>query len=274
MMKSHISLFLQEESPVYGKNPLMAEQTTGTEIPRNFIDLEKVISAKDPRLLKVLPHFIVSYLKRVIHQEDINRLIRDNRELYGLEFLDEILKDFGARIHATGLENLSQDGRWTIASNHPLGGLDGMAIMQVVGKIRRDIVFPVNDILMNLDNLKELFIPVNKHGSNAGNARLIEETFASEKAILYFPAGLCSRKQHGSICDLEWKKSFITKTRSHRRDIIPAYIDGRNSEWFYNLARFRSRLGIRANLEMLYLVDEMFNQRGKNINIVFGKPIP
>jgi putative hemolysin len=127
---------------------------------------------------------------------------------------------------------------------------------------------------MNLENLKELFIPINKHGSNAGNVRQIDETYASNKAVLYFPAGLCSRKKHGQICDLEWKKSFITKTKAHKRDIIPTHIDGRNSAWFYNLARYRSKLGIKANIEMLYLVDEMFKQKNKNINIVFGKPIP
>ncbi len=252
----------------------MEEQSGVKPASRNFLDLEKIISAKNPRLLKVLPGFLLRYLKRVIHQDDLNRLIRDNGDLSGLEFLDEILKDFGVKIHASGLENLSAEGRWTIASNHPLGGLDGMAMMQVAGRVRRDIVFPVNDLLLNLQNLKELFIPINKHGSNAGNVRLIDETFSSSKAILYFPAGLCSRKQKGRIYDLEWKKSFITKARSHQRDIIPAYIDGRNSEWFYNLARFRSRLGIKANIEMLYLVDEMFKQKDKNINIVFGKPIP
>jgi putative hemolysin len=126
---------------------------------------------------------------------------------------------------------------------------------------------------MNIENLKGLFIPINKHGSNAGNVRLIEETFASEKAMLFFPAGLCSRKQKGGICDLEWKKSFISKARTHKRDIIPCHINGRNSDWFYNLARIRSFLGIKANIEMLYLVDEMYRQRNKEIVITVGKPI-
>jgi len=240
----------------------------------NFIDLEKVISGKNPKLLKVLPGFLLSYIKRIIHQDEINKAIRENRHLFGLDFLDAILKNFGVRIHIQGLENINPVGKCTVAANHPLGGLDGMALMWAVGKVRSDFVFPVNDLLMNLENLKELFIPINKHGSNSGNARLIDENYGSEKAILYFPAGLCSRKSKGEICDLEWKKSFITKTRVHQRDIIPAYIEGRNSEWFYNLARWRSRLGIKANIEMLYLVDEMYKQRNKDISITFGKRIP
>jgi putative hemolysin len=252
----------------------MEEQAFKGETPRNFIDLENVISGKNPRLLKVLPRFIIRYLKRIIHQDEINAMIRENNHLYGLEFLDVVLTKLGARIHVSGLDHLTEEGRWTVAANHPLGGLDGMALMWAIGKRRSDIVFPVNDLLMNLENLKELFIPINKHGSNAGNVRLIDDTYASGKAVLYFPAGLCSRKSHGQICDLEWKKSFITKTKIHKRDIIPTHIDGRNSNWFYNLARIRNNLGIKMNIEMLYLVDEMFKQKNKDIKIVFGKPIP
>jgi len=238
-----------------------------------FIDLEKVISAKSPRLLKALPGFIIRYLKRVIHQDDLNKAINDNRHLYGIEFLDSVLKSFGARIHISGLENITADRRLTVVANHPLGGLDGMALMWAVGKVRNDIAFPVNDLLMNLKNLNELFIPINKHGSNSGNVRLIDDTYASDKVVLYFPAGLCSRKQGGKICDLEWKKSVVSKTRRHKRDLVPAYIEGRNSSWFYNLAWLRGKLGIRANIEMLYLVDEMYKQKNKDILISFGKPI-
>jgi putative hemolysin len=154
-----------------------------------------------------------------------------------------------------------------------LGGLDGMALMKVVGEVRKDIVFPVNDLLMNVPNLLPLFIPINKHGSNTQNMLIMNDTFASDKTILYFPAGLCSRKQKGKILDLEWKKTFITKARTYKRDIIPVHINGRNSDWFYNLAKWRKRLGIKANIEMLYLVDEMYKQNNKNISITFGKPI-
>lgn len=242
-------------------------------ISEKFIDLEGVISRKNPRLLKLIPGFIIRYLKRVVHQDQINGDIWRNRDRFGLDFVEAILKEFGAKITVKGIENIPPAGRWIVASNHPLGGLDGMALMHVVGKVRRDLLFPVNDLLMNLENLKELFIPINKHGSNMGNARLIDNAYASDMALLYFPAGLCSRKQKDGICDLEWKKSFITKARSHKRDVIPCYIDGRNSNWFYNLSRFRTWLGIKTNIEMLYLVDEMYRQEDQSIVITFGKPI-
>ena len=187
--------------------------------------------------------------------------------------MDAILEEFGAKISTVGLSNITTQGRYLIASNHPLGGLDGVALMGVVGKVRKDIIFPVNDLLMNVPNLSTLFIPVNKHGSNASNVSVFEDTFASDKTLLYFPAGLCSRKQSGKISDLEWKKSFITKARKHQRDIIPTHIDGRNSGFFYNLANLRKRLGIKANIEMIYLVDEMYQQKNKDVKIIFGKPI-
>jgi putative hemolysin len=135
-------------------------------------------------------------------------------------------------------------------------------------------VFPVNDILLYLPNLKELFIPINKHGNNTENVEIIQKTFDSEKLILYFPAGLVSRKQKSRIMDLEWKKTFISKAIQYQRDIIPVYIEGRNSSFFYRLANLRKSLKIKANIEMLLLPDEMYKQKNKNISIYIGKPIP
>jgi len=238
-----------------------------------LIDVEKVFQDKSPRFASKIPRFIYNYLKRVVHQDEINGAIARFHDLQGLDFNNAILDYMGVNIIHHGRENLPSEGRFILASNHPLGGLDGMALMKVAGEVRPDIVFPVNDLLMNVPNLQPLFIPINKHGSNSQNLTIMNKTFASDKTILYFPAGLCSRKQHGKILDLEWKKTFITKAKSFKRDIIPVYINGRNSEWFYNFANWRKRLGIKVNIEMLYLVDEMYKQNNKSLNIIFGKPI-
>jgi putative hemolysin len=243
------------------------------KISENFIDLEKVIRNKNPRLLRIIPGFIISYLKRIIHQEEVNQAIYRNRDKFGLDFCNAILDEFKAVINVEGLENINPSGRYIIASNHPLGGLDGMALMSVCGRVMQDIKFPVNDFLMYLPGLRPLFIPINKHGSNIENINIIENTFASDATILYFPAGLCSRKQKGNIMDLQWKITFISKAIKHKRDIVPCYIEGRNSNFFYNLANLRKKLGIKANIEMLYLVDEMYKQKNKTINITFGKPV-
>jgi len=251
----------------------MQDKTKNQNFEGQLIDVEKVFRDKSPGLAKKIPQFIYNYLKKIIHQETLNEAINRFDDQKGLEFVNSILGFMGVNITYEGLENIPAEGRCIIASNHPLGGLDGLALMKVVGMVRKDIVFPVNDLLMNVPNLLPLFIPVNKHGSNSQNLMLMNDTFASDKAILYFPAGLCSRKQNNKILDLEWKKTFITKARTFKRDIIPVHINGRNSAWFYNLANWRKRLGIKANIEMLYLVDEMYKQNNKNINITFGKPI-
>ncbi|PKP48828.1 MAG: glycerol acyltransferase [Bacteroidetes bacterium HGW-Bacteroidetes-11] len=238
-----------------------------------FIDLDKVIEGKSPRLRRNLPGFLLRYLKRIVHQDELNKALNKHKDKYGLEFFEVILNDFGVNIAVKGEENLLKSERFVVVANHPLGGLDGIALMQAVGRIRPDIVSPANDFLMHLPNLRSLFIPVNKHGSNATNIAVFNETFASDKTIVYFPAGLCSRKTGGEILDLEWKKTFLSKARAYNRDILPVHISGRNSGFFYNLANFRKWLGLKANIEMLFLVDEMFKQKNKDIVITFGKPV-
>lgn len=250
------------------------EINSNLQSPDKFIDIRKVIGNKNPGLLKVLPGFIISYLKRILHEDEINDFIKRNSDKFDLDFIEQIVLEFSRSVNVVGIENIPTDKRILIASNHPLGGLDGVALMHVVGKVRKDILFPVNDILMNLKNIKNLFIPINKHGTNSQNLKIINDTFASDISILYFPAGLVSRKQkHGEIKDLEWKKTFISYAKKYQRDIVPSFIDSRNSNFFYNLANFRKRIGIKQNIEMLYLVNEFYKQKDKDLGIFFGKPI-
>lgn len=245
------------------------------KVTERTINIEKVFRTKSPGLAKVIPGFVFGYLRRVIHEKEINDHLFKNREIIGLDFVEVTLRElFGAIVKSSGIKNIPESGKYLFAANHPLGGLDGLALMQEIGKVRKDIVFPVNDLLLFLPQLQPLFIPINKHGSNSENMKLFNDAFESDKLILYFPAGLVSRKQKGGIRDLEWKKTFIAKAVQFKRDVIPVYINGKNSNFFYNLANIRKRLGIKANIEMLYLPDEMFMQRNKTIEIIIGKPIP
>ena len=239
-----------------------------------FIDVEKIIVSKNSTIAKLLPNFILNYLKRIIHEDEINIFIRTNGHLKNHEFVEAVFKEMGARINVKGIENIPLTGGCIIAANHPLGGLDGIGLMKAVGERRKDIRFFVNDILLNLQNFGQLFVGVNKHGKNAKeNLRLMDEIFASDNCVLFFPAGLVSRRQNGIIRDLEWQKSFINKAISYSKPIIPAYIGGQNSNFFYNLANWRKRLGIQGNIEMLYLADEMYNQKNQTIEVIFGEPI-
>ncbi|MCF8296388.1 MAG: 1-acyl-sn-glycerol-3-phosphate acyltransferase [Saprospiraceae bacterium] len=249
------------------------QEISGIEITENFINIEEVFKSKSPAA-KALPRFILNYLKRIIHEKEINALLYNNRNTFNLEFVEEVVKEFKANISITNVENIPKEGRALVASNHPLGGLDGIALLHKFGEVRKDVVFPVNDILLFIPQLKGLLIPINKHGKNTENIKIIDDTFTSEKLILYFPSGMVSRKHKDGIYDLDWKHTFITKAVKYKRDVIPVFIDGKNSNFFYGLARIRKMLNIKANIEMLYLPNEMYKQHNKNINIIVGKPIP
>ena len=239
------------------------------------IDVKQVLTDKNQSLAKVVPGFVIRYLKRIIHQDELNDFLKQYGNLRDAEFIKAGLNQFKISYSVTGSDNIPSEGRYIFVSNHPLGGLDGLVFINELSKYFREIKFPVNDILMNLKNLSGNFLPVNKHGAQGREAaRMLEEAYASDCQILYYPAGLCSRKKKGVISDLPWHKSFITKSVQHKRDIVPAYFSGRNSDFFYNLSNLRNFLGIRANIEMLYLVDELFRQKGRKIDLVFGKKIP
>ena len=240
-----------------------------------YIVIRDVIRRKNPGLLRWLPGFVLRYIERVVHEDDINQIMANIGHLHGLEFVDALIGQLGVRVELQGIEHIPAEGGVIFASNHPLGGLDGIAFMHALGKYRSDIKFIVNDILLNIKNLEPLFVGVNKHGAQGRKAMAqVEAAYAADHALLVFPAGLVSRKRHGKIADLEWKKSFISKAKKYQKDIVPVYIQGENSSFFYNFARWRERLGIKANIEMFYLPDEMFAQRNKTVTICVGKPIP
>jgi 1-acyl-sn-glycerol-3-phosphate acyltransferase len=242
--------------------------------PEKFIDVKQIIASKNAGLAKWLPSFVLSYFKRIIHQDELNALMEHVGNKTGLAFIEEGLEFLNTKVEVSGLENIPKEKGVIIASNHPLGGLDGIALMHAVGKVRPDIQFLVNDILLNIESLQELFIPVNKVGANPRDAlKVIEQAYAKEVAVLVFPAGLVSRKLPEGIADLEWQKSFLSKSIKYKKDIVPVHIGGRNSNFFYNLSNLRRKLAVKTNIEMFYLVDEMFKQKNKSIKIIFGKPI-
>ena len=240
------------------------------------LDVEQILYSKNPALKKALPGFLVRYLKRIVHQDELNEFLRICRKPPGCGIHKGRTRIFQDKLQGfTGAENIPASGRYIFVSNHPLGGLDGLVFIYELSKYYKSLKFPVNDILMTIRNLSGVFLPINKHGSQEREAvRLIEEAYASDSQILYYPAGLCSRKKKGVIRDLQWHKSFISKSIQYKRDVVPAYFSGRNSDFFYNLSNIRNFLGIKANIEMLYLVDELFKQKGKAIDLVFGKAIP
>ncbi len=246
---------------------------SGEQKPQ-VINVDKIFKDKNPGLYKLLPGFVMRYIKRIIHLDKINHIINKSEGITGVDFAKVVLEEMGVQVLCAGLQNVPEKGPVIIVSNHPLAGLDAMALISYVGNKRKDLRFLVNDILTRLPNFGEVFVPVNKIGVNPkSNLIRIEEIYASDVATMLFPAGMCSRIYNGKIQDFEWQKSFVTKAQKYQTTIIPVFVKGKNSSWFYNLSRFRTRLGIKANVEMFYLPDEMFKQKGQTIELIIGKPI-
>ena len=238
------------------------------------INIREVFASKSPRLARLIPGFIYSYLHRILRLDFINSILTNYGHLQGIEFVDNAVKMFNVKEHLHGQNNIPESGKYIFASNHPLGGFDSLLLMRNVDKKLGSFKFLVNDVLMNIPQLSSVFVPVNKHGAHPREAaRAISGVYSSENQVLIFPSGLASRKIKGKIMDLEWKKHFITKAIQHKRDVIPVFISGRNSNRFYRLANLRKFFRIKWNLEMFFLPDETYHHRNADIHLYFGKPI-
>ncbi len=249
--------------------------TENTSVKKKLIDLDALIISKNPKLYKYIPGFVLRYLKRVIHQKALNELFYEYRDLRGLVFVNEIVKRFNLNLISNGLDKIEDNKKYIFASNHPLGGMESVGLMSIVGEKFPNLRFLVNDVLLQIKNYEPLFVPINKFGSQAKESVIrIEEAYNSENQILIFPAGLVSRRINGKIQDLKWQKNFIRKSIQHKRDVVPTFIDAKNTNFFYNLSSIRRFFGIKANIEMFYLADEAYNKTDATIKYFFGKPIP
>ena len=238
------------------------------------INISQVIAQKSPFLHNLLPLFLIKKLQSIIKEKEINIILQKLEGKKDLNFVKGGIKELGVKSDNIGFENLPKKKRVIVVANHPLGGLDGVAMINELGKYRTDIKFLVNDILTHLKPLKEYFIPINKHGLNSReNIIRLEELFQSNQCIVIFPAGLVSRKNNNLIADLEWKKTFISKAKKYNTDIFPVFVEGFNSKKFYRVAKWRQKLKIKINIEMFLLPNEMFLQKGKTIKFTMGQPI-
>lgn len=242
------------------------------------INLHTILRNRLPKKARrMVPGFLITGLEKLIHQDELNDMLRVTYPARGSEFARKILEYLDISVEVKGLENLDSHERLMFASNHPLGGLDGIALIAVLGERFGDdnVRFLVNDMLMNVEPLSGVFLPVNKYGSQGRGAALaIREALASDMHILQFPAGLVSRLHpDGSIADLDWQKSFVAKAIEFKRDVVPVKFEGINSMKFYRTARLRKKLGLKVNIEQALLPGEVCKSRGKKFRIIFGKPI-
>lgn len=251
------------------------EQGNGQPVSFKPIDIKALFREKNPALSRFIPGFVFRLIHRIMRLDFMNSFVVKYGHLSGMDFVTASLRDFEITEVVHGAGNIPASGSYIFAANHPLGGFDSLLLMENVHKRLGSFRFLVNDVLMMIPPLRPLFVPVNHHGSNTREAALIlQETYRSGQQILIFPSGLASRRSGGKVADLEWQKHFITKAVEFRRDVIPVFISGKNSNRFYWVAKWRKKLGISWNLEMFLLPDETYRHRRKRIELWFGKPIP
>ncbi|MBF1533011.1 glycerol acyltransferase [Segatella salivae] len=242
------------------------------------IDIKRILKDKMGSKARFVPCFLVAWLKKIIHEDEVNHFLWENRNLKGTEWLTACVQYLDMTLDIVGAENLpdKNDGKlYTFVSNHPLGGQDGVSLGSIIGRhYDGKFRYLVNDLLLNLPGLKPVSIGINKTGKQSRDfPRMVEAGFNSDNHLLMFPAGLNSRRINGEIHDLPWKKTFITKSVETHRDVVPIHFSGQNSKRFYRIAKFSDRY-LPFNLAMLFLVDEMYRNVGKTFRITIGKPIP
>ncbi len=241
------------------------------------IDLASVLRQKLGSRARYVPSFLVKAMARLIHQDDLNAMLRYCYPRRGAAFCEGVLENLDVKLEVRGAENMPADARFILVSNHPLGGLDGICMIAWLSRLYGpEVHFVVNDLLMAIEPLREVFIPINKHGRQSREyARALDDALAGNAPVVYSPAGLVSRLgKDGKVADLEWRKNVVAKAIATERPVVPVYFVGLNSPSFYRWARRRTRLGLKFNFEMVLLPREVFRARGATFTLTVGKPVP
>ncbi|WP_046078321.1 GNAT family N-acyltransferase [Halomonas sp. HG01] len=240
-----------------------------------MIDIEGALRDKAPGLAARPPWLfgpLVAGLRRLVHEREINDFLARHGELGWCEFIDRVFEhlDVGYTLSTRDREQIPETGRLVVVANHPLGALDGLALLRMVAEVRPDVSILANDLLLQLAPLSDVIVPVDnlsRRGLRRSLTRLTE-ALEAERAVIVFPAGEVSRAGPRGVRDGKWHSGFLHAARRTNAPLLPVHVRGRNSSRFYALTSLRSDLGT------LLLPDEMFRQRGRHIALRVGGPIP
>lgn len=236
------------------------------------ISLEKLLKSKNPQIFEKYPKFLINSLiaivSKILHLKEINKFISESKDLYDLDYTRAVFKmlNFRYNFNESELNKIPKTGKLIIVSNHPLGALDGLSIVEMVRKVRPDAKIVVNDLLSNLKNLDGIFLPVDLFNAKSQRENLIRisQMMKEEKCVIFFPAGKVSRLINGRIIDPKWNKGAVTIARKFRSPIFPINIDGRNTYLFYLLIK------IKDIFATFLLPREMFKRKNYQLNYKFG----
>lgn len=244
-----------------------------SEIPK-VINVRKALRNSNSRFFRSLPGFVIRLIEKLIRQDEMNATIFRSSDKTGVPFIKDVLKGWNVKVKVTGRENIPSKGRFIFASNHPVGGMDALALYSMIYDVFPDVKSPTNELLEQIPNLRSVMLGISVFGKNTREiVSKLDDLFRSDTQILIFPSGEVSRRRNGIISDPVWQKTFITKAVQYRRDIIPVHISGRNSNFFYLVASLRRYLGIKMFIESALLPSEMMKQRNSTVSLTVGKAI-
>jgi len=239
-----------------------------------MVDVEKTLSLKYPSIVSyplILRNLVVYFLKKILHQEEINTFLLHGEAYKGFDFVEAVLEyfNFGYTLSNKDKANIPSSGRVIIIANHPLGALDALALIALVKEVRSDIKILANDVLMQIEPLQNLLIPIDNLGGTTARESLkkIYEALERDEALIVFPSGEVSRAQPTGIKDSKWKKGFLKFAQKSNSPILPVFIDAKNSPLFYTLSI------INKKISTFLLASEMFKKRSKVINFKIGEMI-
>ncbi|MCK9627473.1 MAG: 1-acyl-sn-glycerol-3-phosphate acyltransferase [Bacteroidales bacterium] len=243
--------------------------------PVKYIDIKRILAGSGSKRLNSLPDFITRIIAKIICQDEMNRIMNKFRDKIGNEFLPEVINELKINIEVTGIENLPENGRCFFVANHPFGILDGLILTRIITRKYGSVKAIANEAFLYVPQLRPFIAAVNVfEGSPRDYLQALEEVYQQDVPISHFPSGEVSRRYHGKFQDCDWQKSFITKSVSSQRDVVPIRFEGRNSNLFFFIYIFRNLFGIKANIELILLPSELFRKKGQTIRVIIGKPIP
>lgn len=240
-----------------------------------MLNIERVIQQKFPDFENKNPWLkkpTISLLRKLTHEQEVNQFLETHQDLKGFDFIEHVLEyfNFSYSISHRDRKNIPATGRVVIVANHPLGALDGLALLKLAGEVRRDVKIVVNDLLMDFKAVEGLLLPVdilNKATTKSSISRIIK-CLNNDEAVVVFPAGEVSRIRPNGVRDTKWTHGFLSFAKKTNAPILPIYIDARNSSLFYSSSM------IYKPLAGMLLAHEIFNKNSKTISMRVGEPIP
>lgn len=240
-----------------------------------MLNIEQAVQQKFPRFEHSKPWFkksTLGFLRRITHEQEVNRFLELHSQLTGFDFIDEVLDyfNFSYSISNRHRSNIPATGRVLIVANHPLGALDGLSLLKMVGEVRRDVKIVANDMLLNFDALKPLFLPVDNLSKSTRKSSVanIIDSLNRDEAVIVFPAGEVSRIRPSGVRDGKWNSGFLNFAKKTNAPVLPVFVGARNSSLFYSASM------VYKPLSGMMLAHEMFNKNSKTIQMSVGEPIP